>query len=70
MTDVTEAIGRLKRGAWAFAFATPIYRFTLGGAHSTELFTAPPDTWPGDSDNARALLDGVYRFGDQTGRSA
>jgi uncharacterized heparinase superfamily protein len=66
MTDVTEAIGRLKRGAWAFAFATPIYRFTLGGAHSTALFAAPPDTWPGDSDNARALLDGVYRFNGQT----
>ena len=66
MSDVTEAIGRLKRGAWAFAFSTPIYRYTLGGAHSVELFTAPPDTWPGDSDHARALLDGIYRFGGQT----
>ncbi len=50
----------------AVAYASPLYRFTLGGRQPERLAQAPTDPWPGDADRARQIMKGTWRFAGQT----
>ena len=43
-------------------FAAPLYQMTLAGGAPIAVRGAPPDPWPGDKEEAAALLDGEFLF--------
>ena len=50
----------------AMAFASPLYRLTLGGRQPEQLAQAPTDPWPGDAERAREIINGSWRFVGQS----
>jgi uncharacterized heparinase superfamily protein len=68
--EITRRRRRVMRGPIdslrAMAYASPLYRLTLGGRQPEQLAQAPTDPWPGDSERARQIMKGSWRFAGQT----
>jgi len=49
-----------------WAFASPLYRYTLVGRQPEKLAATPTDPWSGDAARGVRLIDGVWSFAGQT----
>lgn len=52
--------GGLWRTVRTFTYGTPLYRYLLSGRVPDQLATVPTDSWPGDSDHGRMILEGRF----------
>lgn len=52
--------GGLWRTVQSFTFGTPLYRYMLSGKVPDSLRPVPTDTWPGDSDHGRLIIEGRF----------
>ena len=63
MTAERDGAGR-NGGFWgaiqSFTYGTPLYRYMLAGRVPDALRPVPTDTWPGDSDHGRLILEGRF----------
>ena len=66
MTGSRDAWSWLKDGVEALAFGNPVYNMMLGGRTLPALGMVPLDPWPGNAASGGAIIDGTFRFADQT----
>ncbi len=60
-SDLRYSVGKL-------IFASPLYRYTLAGRTPPDLYSLPPDPWPGKAIRGAAILKGEFEFfGEKAG---
>ncbi|MCH2393377.1 heparinase II/III domain-containing protein [Oceanibaculum sp.] len=52
--------GGLWRTVRTFAYGTPLYRYMLAGRVPDRIAAVPSDSWPGNSDHGRMILEGRF----------